>query len=351
MAFWPLIKLLPKKTNLAYVKFAGVAAFLSIAAVTASLGSMLTGGFRENPIEIYQQAEGTTLARVGAVLERGFNLGIDFRGGTSLLIESPTPLDQAELTALGRSAQEGDVEVQGTTCQPVNAPPYCAILNFETSPDQAATVEEIRQGLAAIAEGARIANTDSVSAKVSEELFSGGLIALGLAILLMLLYIWFRFERTFVFGGVMALFHDVILTLGLFSIFRLEFTLTIIAALLTIIGYSMNDTVVVFDRMRENLRKYKSMPLRELIDLSINETLSRTIGTSLTTFLSCLPLGILGGEALEGFAWTMMFGIVVGTSSSIFIAAPILLFLGEGRLRRGAPGEAAPGTEQIEAQP
>jgi preprotein translocase SecF subunit len=345
MAFWPLIRLIPKKTSLTYVKFAGFAAFLSIAAVVASLGSMFTGGFRENPIQVYQQAEGTTLARVGAVLAHGFNLGIDFRGGTSLLIESPTPLDQGALTALGRSAQEGDVEVQGTTCQPVNAPPYCAILNFETSPDQAATVEEIRRGLAAIAEGARIANTDSVSAKVSEELFSGGLIALGLAILLMLLYIWFRFERTFVFGGVTALFHDVILTLGLFSIFRLEFTLTIIAALLTIIGYSMNDTVVVFDRMRENLRKYKRMPLGELVDLSLNETLSRTIITGCTALFALIGLLYLGGEALSGFAIAMIFGIVIGTYSSIYVAAPAILVWGVKRGRgegetRGSPQTA-----------
>jgi preprotein translocase subunit SecF len=337
MAMWPLIRLLPKKTKFTYVKFAGVAVSLSIAAVAASLASMFTGGFRDNPIHIYQQAEGSTLARMGAVLERGFNLGIDFRGGTSLLIEAPVPIDQEALRALGRRAQEGDVEVQGTTCRPANAPPYCAILNFETAPDQSATVEEIRQGLSVVAEGARIANVDSVSAKVSEELFSGGLIALGLAILLMLLYIWFRFERSFVFGGVMALFHDVILTLGLFSIFRLEFTLTIIAALLTIIGYSMNDTVVVFDRMRENLRKYKKMPLGELVDLSLNETLSRTIMTGCTALFALVGLLYLGGEALSGFAIAMIFGIIIGTYSSIYVAAPAILIWG---VQRGREGEA-----------
>jgi len=335
MSMWPLIRLLPKKTNFTYVKFAGFAATLSILAVLGSLGSMFTGGFRENPIEIYQQAEGSTLARFGAVLERGFNMGIDFRGGTSLLIESPTPLDQGALTALAESAQEGDVEVQGTSCQPVNGPPYCAILNFETAPDQAETVEEIRSGLGAIAEGARIINTDSVSAKVSEELFSGGLIALGLAILLMLIYIWFRFERSFVLGGVMALFHDVILTLGIFSVFRMEFTLTIIAALLTIIGYSMNDTVVVFDRMRENLRKYKKMPLGDLVDLSLNETLSRTIITGCTALFALVGLLYLGGEALSGFAIAMIFGIIIGTYSSIYVAAPAILIWGVNRGREG----------------
>jgi len=340
MAMWPLIRLLPKKTNLTYVKFAGVAAFLSIAAVAASFVSMFTAGFQSNPIAIYQQAEGTPVARIGAVMERGFNLGIDFRGGTSLLIEAAGPIDQQALTALARSAQEGDIQVQNTTCRPTNAPPYCAFLNFETSPNQAETVEEIRRGLPGVADEARIARTDSVSATVSEELFTGGLIALGLAILLMLVYIWFRFEWQFGLGGVIALFHDVILTLGLFSIFRFEFTLTIIAALLTIIGYSMNDTVVVFDRIRENLRKYKKMPLGDLIDLSLNETLSRTIITGCTALFALVGLLFLGGEALSGFAIAMIFGIIVGTYSSLYVAAPAILIWGVKRGREGEKREA-----------
>ena len=337
MAMWPLIRLLPKKTNFTYVKFAGFAAFLSIAAVTGSLVSMFTGGFRDNPIEIYQQAEGSTLARIGAVMERGFNLGIDFRGGTSLLIESPNPIDLEAIRELGGRVQDGDVEAQETTCRPQNAPPYCAVLNFESTQGGSATVEAIRTQLPSVAEGARVINVDVVGAKVSEELFSGGLIALGLAILLMLIYIWFRFEWQFGLGGVMALFHDVILTLGLFSIFRFEFTLTIIAALLTIIGYSMNDTVVVFDRLRENLRKYKRMPLGEVIDLSLNETLSRTIITGCTALFALIGLLYVGGEALSGFAIAMLFGIVIGTYSSLYVAAPAILLWG---VRRGREGEA-----------
>ncbi|MGE0741835.1 MAG: protein translocase subunit SecF [Hyphomonadaceae bacterium] len=336
-SWWPLIRLLPKKTNFKYVKFAALAAFLSIAAVAASFVSIFTAGFRANPIEIYQEAEGSPLARIGAIMERGFNLGIDFRGGTSLLIEAPNPMDQEALRDLAGRVQEGDIEVQGTTCRPDNAPPYCVILNFETAPDQAETVEEIRAGLGAISEGARIANVDSVSAKVSEELFSGGLIALGLAIVLMLIYIWFRFEWFFALGGVLALFHDVILTLGLFSIFRFEFTLTIIAALLTIVGYSMNDTVVVFDRLRENLRKYKRMPLGELVDLSLNETLSRTIITGCTALFALIGLLYLGGESLSGFAIAMIFGILIGTYSSLYVAAPAILIWG---IKRGREGEA-----------
>lgn len=337
-SWWPLIRLLPKKTNLTYVKFAGFAAFVSITACIVSVVSIFTGGLRENPIEVYQQAEGSPLMRIGAIMEHGFNLGIDFRGGTSLLLESPTPLDQEALRALGQRVQEGDVEVQGATCRPVNAPPYCAVLNFETSPDQAQTVEEIRAGLAEMNAGARIANVDSVSAKVSEELFTGGLIALGLAVLMMQAYIWFRFEWQFGVAAMMGLLHDVILTLGLFSIFRFEFTLTIIAALLTIIGYGINDTVVVFDRIRENLRKYKKMPMAELIDLSLNETLSRTIITGVTALMALTGLLFLGGEALSGFAIAMLFGIIVGTYSSLYVAAPaVMLFT----MRRRGEGRAA----------
>ncbi|HJS79349.1 MAG TPA: protein translocase subunit SecF [Vitreimonas sp.] len=337
MAMWPLIRLLPKKTNFTYVKFAGFAAFLSVAAVTGSLVSMFTGGFRDNPIAVYQQAEGAPMARLGAVMERGFNLGIDFRGGTSMLIESPNPIDLEALRALGGRVQDGEVGVQGTTCRPVNGPPYCATLDFESREGGSATVEAIRAGIPAVAEGARVINVDVVGAKVSEELFSGGLIALGLAILLMLIYIWFRFEWQFGLGGVMALFHDVILTLGLFSIFRFEFTLTIIAALLTIIGYSMNDTVVVFDRLRENLRKYKRMPLGQLVDLSLNETLSRTIITGCTALFALIGLLYVGGEALSGFAIAMIFGIIIGTYSSLYVAAPAILLWG---VRRGREGEA-----------
>jgi preprotein translocase SecF subunit len=332
MSAWPLIRLLPKKTNFTYVKFAGFAAFLSIAAVTASFVSMFTGGFRANPIEIYQQAEGAPLARIGAILEHGFNLGIDFRGGTSILVEAPNRIDQEALRALGQRVQDGDVEVQGATCRPV-----------ENTEDTSVTVEAIRAGISVAADGARLANVDAVSGKVSEELFTGGLIALGLAILLMLIYIWFRFEWQFGLGGVLALFHDVILTLGFFSIFRFEFTLTIIAALLTIIGYSMNDTVVVFDRMRENLRKYKRMPLGELVDLSLNETLSRTIITGCTALFALIGLLYFGGEALSGFAIAMIFGIVIGTYSSIYVAAPSILLWG---VRRGREGDTRAGAPQ-----
>jgi preprotein translocase SecF subunit len=168
--------------------------------------------------------------------------------------------------------------------------------------------------------------TEAVGAKVSGELFEAGVFALGLAILLMLVYIWFRFELNYGIGAVLALFHDVILTMGLLSVLQMEFSLTSIAALLTIIGYSMNDTVVVFDRMRENRRKYKKMPWAELVDLSVNETLSRTIITGGTGVLALLGLCILGGPAMFTFAFAMVFGIIVGTYSSIYVAAPAVLW-------------------------
>jgi SecD/SecF fusion protein len=203
-------------------------------------------------------------------------------------------------------------------------------------------VESVKQTVRRVVPNVQFSSVDVVGPKVSEELFAGGLIALGLAILLMLVYIWFRFEWEFGLGAVFALFHDTILTLGLFSVFRIEFTLTIIAALLTIIGYSMNDTVVVFDRLRENLKKYKRMSLRDVIDLSTNETLSRTMITSFTALLSSIALWAVGGETLRGFAIAMTFGILIGTYSSIYVAAPAILFWHSRRGRGGAdPAPAA----------
>ena len=180
-----------------------------------------------------------------------------------------------------------------------------------------------------------------IGAAVSAQLFRNGVLALVLSLAMILVYIWFRFEWQFAVGAVVTLVLDVTKTIGFLVLTHFDFDLVMVAAILTVLGYSTNDKVVVYDRVRENLRKYKTMPLRELIDLSINETLNRTLGTSMTVFLAALPLALFGGESISGFAWVMLFGIVVGTSSSIFIAAPILLFLGEHRLRRGAEAPAA----------
>ncbi|HEX4261253.1 MAG TPA: protein translocase subunit SecF, partial [Acetobacteraceae bacterium] len=213
------------------------------------------------------------------------------------------------------------------------------LIRMEARPGRTATqtvLNEVHTALEQAAKGATIQSTQAVGASVSAQLFRNGLLALGISLLMILVYIWFRFEWQFAVGAVATLILDTTKTIGFLAITRLQFDLVMVAAILTIIGYSTNDKVVVYDRVRENLRKYKSMPLRDLIDLSINETLNRTLATSSTVFLASLPLALFGGSTLSDFAWTMMFGIVVGTSSSIFIAAPILLFLGEHRLRRDA---------------
>jgi preprotein translocase subunit SecD/preprotein translocase subunit SecF len=203
-------------------------------------------------------------------------------------------------------------------------------------------VARVRDALAKGVPGSKIERTDAVGASVSAELFRNGLLALGISLLMILIYIWFRFEWQFAIGAVVTLVLDITKAIGFLALTRIEFDLVMVAAILTVLGYSTNDKVVVYDRVRENLRKYKTMPLRDLIDLSINETLNRTLGTSMTVFLASLPLALWGGESISGFAWVMLFGIVVGTSSSIFIAAPILLFLGEHRLRRDAAVPAPP---------
>ena len=188
-------------------------------------------------------------------------------------------------------------------------------------------MQRLTQTLGAV----KFVRTDLVGPKVSGELLNKGLLGLGLAILAMLLYIWFRFELQFGLGAVAALFHDVFLTFGMIAILRIEFDLRAVAAILTIIGYSMNDTVVVFDRFRENLRKYKRMPLGEVIDMSINEMLTRTIITSLTAVLALVALAVFGGPSLYGLSVIMLFGIAIGTYSSIYIAAPVILLWGVKR--------------------
>jgi len=276
----------------------------------------------------------------------GLNKGIDFVGG--IVIEARTP-QAADFPALRGSLGKlglGQVQLQQF------GSPQDVLIRFERQAggDQAQqkAIEKVRGALAKDFAGTQVRRVEAVGASVSAELFQNGMLALGLAIVAMLFYIWFRFEWQFGLGAVVTLVLDVTKTVGFYAITDLQFNLTAIAAILTIMGYSINDKVVVYDRVRENLRIYKKMPLRDLIDRSINETLNRTIGTSLTVFLACLPLALFGGEALEEFAWVLLFGIVVGTSSSIFIAAPILLFLGEGRLRRGGK-ESEPEPESGEA--
>jgi preprotein translocase SecF subunit len=256
----------------------------------------------------------------------GLNFGIDFKGGTLIEIETELEIDLAELRASLNSLSLGDIQVQ----------------EFGSSKDILIRIEQQQGGdsvqqnvLTLVKEKLNTSlntsinyrRTEVVGPKVSSELIQSGIIAIAVAVFAMLIYIWFRFEWQFSLGAVLALIHDVILTIGVFCFTQLEFNLPIIAAILTIVGYSMNDTVVVYDRVRENLRKYRSKPIDELLDLSINETLSRTIITSFTTLLALGSLYIFGGSVIKGFTFAMIWGVLVGTYSSIFIAAPILKYV------------------------
>lgn len=304
---WPLIKILPQKTNFQFVRFAKLAAVVSIIAVIASLGRSLV------PFE----------PPCG-----GLNCGIDFKGGTVLeLSTAPKAVDLGAVRQALSAMNMGDVQVQAFGA------PSAALVRFQTpeGAHPAQAVERVKATLVQTLGKVTFERTDVVGPKVSGELFRSGLMALGLAIGLMLVYIWFRFELQFGIGAVVALFHDVILSFGLIAFMGLEFSLTTVAAILTIIGYSMNDTVVVFDRLRENLRKYKRMPLREVIDLSINETLSRTVITGLTAMLALGGLAVFGGPTLFGMSLVLIFGIIIGTYSSIYVAAPVILLWGVKR--------------------
>jgi preprotein translocase SecF subunit len=268
----------------------------------------------------------------------GLNLGIDFSGGVVMEIRTPGAAVLGQIHAALREAGIPDQGVQRFGGE------SDVLIRLGAEPSEQATqaaVAKVRGALEKGVPGTTIQRTDAVGASVSAELFRNGILALVISLLMILVYIWFRFEWQFAVGAVVTLVLDITKTIGFLALTRIDFDLVMVAAILTILGYSTNDKVVVYDRVRENLRKYKSMPLRELIDLSINETLNRTLGTSMTVFLASLPLALFGGESISGFAWVMLFGIVVGTSSSIGIAAPILLLLGEHRLRRDAAAPAS----------
>ena len=255
---------------------------------------------------------------------KGLNYGVDFKGGT--LIEIRTPNNSISISDLRKSFNKmnlGDISVKefGTKND--------FIVKFEKKiNDKENTIENIRKNLSnLIGNTFEFRRVESVGPKVSSELLKSGIIAIALSLCAMLIYIWIRFEWQFSLGAIIALFHDVILTLGFFSLFSFEINLSIVAAVLTIVGYSMNDTVVIFDRVRENLKKYSDIKIFDLTNISINETLSRTIITSITTLLALLSIYFFGGEILKGFSFAMILGVIFGTYSSIYIANPILVFL------------------------
>ena len=258
------------------------------------------------------------------ILFKGLNYGIDFKGGTLIELRSNnTNVNISEIRASLNSMNLGDVNVKefgkkGDYLIKVEAK---AGNNNELIPEIKKT---LINNLNAEINFRRVEN---VGPKVSSELLQSGIIAISLSLAAMLFYIWIRFEWQFSIGSIVALFHDVIITIGIFSILSLEINLSIIAAVLTIVGYSMNDTVVIYDRIRENLNKHTQLNISETANLSINETLSRTIITSVTTLLALLSIYILGGEILRGFSFAMILGVLIGTYSSIFVAAPVLKFL------------------------
>ena len=279
----------------------------------------------------------STLSVIGAFYP-GLEKGIDFKGGIVMEVRTPGPANLGQLRAAASALNLGDVGLQEFGAADT------VLIRLPTQGEEQQTqraVTAMRGALEQAAPGTRILRVEAVGNRVSAELFQGGLIALALSFAAMLIYIWFRFEWQFAIAGVATLLLDTTKCVGVMVLTGIEFNLTTVAAILTIIGFNANDKVVVFDRMRENLRKYKTMPLRDLVDLSINETLNRTLGTSMTLLLSALPLALFGGDALSGFAWLVIAGIIIGTSSSTFIAAPIVLFTGQKSLRRAEPAPAA----------
>lgn len=315
----PLFRLAPQGTNIAFMngRFVGLAvsAFLSIASIAL-------------------------------FVKPGLNYGIDFTGGIQIEVTTSRPADLVELRLKLSGLGLGEVSLQN-----IGGDRSVLIrVQRQQGGEQAqiAASTAVKAAAQQIDPGIRIERTEVVGPKISGELARSGVVAVVLAALAMLVYIWWRFEWSFAVGAIITLVLDITKTVGFFALFGLDFNLTAIAALLTIIGYSLNDKVVVYDRMRENLRLYKAMPLRELIDMSINQVLARCIYTSLATFLCMAPMAIWGGSAVENFAVPIIFGLVVATSSSIFIAAPILLLLGSWRERHRGGGEGAAAQRKLQ---
>ncbi len=254
---------------------------------------------------------------------KGLNFGIDFKGGT--LIELRSSSNKINVSSLRENLSQmdlGDISVKKFG----NEKDF--LIKFENKDNKDDIIEEIKSNLdKSFGNNFNFRRVENVGPKVSAELLKSGIIAISLSLTLMLIYIWIRFEWQFSLGAILALFHDVIITLGLFSFLSLEINLSIVAAVLTIVGYSMNDTVVIFDRVRENLKKYSDIKIFELTNISINETLSRTLITSVTTLLALFSIFFFGGEILKGFSLAMIFGVIFGTYSSIYIANTVLVRL------------------------
>ncbi|MEO1168420.1 MAG: protein translocase subunit SecF [Pseudomonadota bacterium] len=301
-----LLKLVPENTNIGFLKWRNIAIGISILLTVASIALTVT---------------------------RGLNFGVDFAGGQMI---QATFTEDAEAPVGALRADIAALDIEGASIQRFGEPNQVSIRmrvteGADDDPELANAISaRVTQMMEAEYPGVRIDSVDSVSGKVSDELFRAGALALGLAMVAIALYIWLRFEWQFGVGALFALFHDVALTFGFFALTQLEFNLNIVAALLTIIGYSLNDTIVVYDRIRENLRKYRKMEIVPLLDLSVNETLARTVMTSLTMVIALVVLIWVGPDVLFGFTAAMLLGIFIGTYSSVYMAAPILIWLKVG---------------------
>ncbi len=301
-----LLKLVPDNTTIPFLNGKKIAAIFSTLMIIASLGIFFS---------------------------KGLNLGIDFKGGITLEIGTQTEADVALFRSTIEPLGLGEVAIQefGDSGREVlikiESQPADEEAGINAAQAQQIAIEKVQGALAEVMDGLSYRRVNFVGPKVSGELIVDGLNSVLFAIGAVLLYIWVRFEWQFGLGAVIALVHDVILTVGFFSITQLEFNLSIIAAILTIVGYSLNDTVVVYDRVRENLRKFTQMELGDLLNMSLNSTLNRTVMTSLTTLLALIALYFLGGPVIQGFTAAMIWGVFVGTYSSVFIAVPALEFM------------------------
>ena len=310
------LRLVPVKTNIDFFSLQWVTFGASVVAVVLSLASL-------------------------AIF--GLNFGVDFKGGTTIRTESTQALEIGVYRDALAKLELGDVAITQVFDPTFREDQHVAQIRIEAQEgDEAVTPEvitNIEAALVAVDPAITFPSVESVGPKVSSELMLSALLAIIAGSAGIWIYVWLRFEWQFAVGTVAALIHDVVVTVGVFSIFQLKFDLTIVAALLTILGYSVNDTVVIFDRLRENLAKYKAMPLREMMNLTANETLSRTIMTATTTLLSLTCLIILGGDVIRGFVFAMLFGVVIGTYSTLYVAKNIVLMLGLDRSDKPKTGK------------
>ena len=302
------LRLVPQETNIDFFKYARLTFGASVVAMVLSLGIWFA---------------------------MGLNFGIDFLGGTTIRTESSQPVDVGDYRAALEALNLGDVSITEVFDPTFGPEQNVAMIRIQAQEGQESvtpeTVAAVQEALRGVYPAMSFPSVESVGPKVSGELIQTAMIAVLASLAAILVYIWLRFEWQFSVGAVAALVHDIVLTIGLFSLLQIRFDLATIAALLTIVGYSINDTVVIFDRLRENLVKFKSRDLREVMNLSANETLSRTLMTSGTTLLALLALLVLGGDVIRGFVFAIFWGVIVGTYSSIFVAKNIVLMIGVKR--------------------